>query len=264
MIKNLLKNIFIVLAIFGANTFSNAQINVVLTSGPTEIQTDGVMDAPMVVTVSNIPMGLDGNGGVSLNSRVYPDDNNLLGGQHIGQFSGANFTFFDTTADVDTATLKTETTLNTPSTGFFTRVFTIKQYSAFTQPANVGDILDFSLRVIGHTTPTPVLTFDPAQEPGGQATRAILRISQDVEVVSAVTLSTNDVSNSISDKIYPNPASTSITISRSIETKTYKVVNLVGSTVKEVNANGRLDVSDLSNGMYLLVTDSGIAKFVKK
>ncbi|WP_303317038.1 T9SS type A sorting domain-containing protein [Flavivirga abyssicola] len=263
MMKKLLKNIFILVAIFGAYTFSNAQkINVAVTSGPTEIQTDGIMNAPMVITVSNIPMGLDGNGNVAINSRVYIDGNDLLAGNHLAHFAGADFTFFDTTADVDTATLKTETTLNSPNTGFFTRVYTIKQYSAIT--ATVGDILDFSLRVINHDSPTPELAFDPAQETGGQANRAILRISQDVEVVSQITLSTSDVADNISDKIYPNPVSTVMTISKNVKTKTYKVVNIVGSTVKEVEASGSMDVSDLSGGVYFLVTDSGIAKFVKK
>lgn len=248
-------------ALFGAFIFANAQINVAVTSGPTQILLDGTMDAPMVVTVSNIPMGLDGNDGtVTINSRVYPDDNNLLGGGHKGQFAGADFTLFDITPDVDTATLKTETTLNSPAAGFFTRVFTIKQYGALSSA--VGDIVDFSLRVINHTNPTPELTFDPAQEAGGQATRAILRISQDVEVVAV--LSTSDVIN-ISDSIYPNPVSSTLNLSSSIKTKTYKIVNLLGKTVKDVKfISGSIDVSDLSAGIYILKTDAGIAKFVKK
>ena len=55
-----------------------------------------------------------------------------------------------------------------------------------------------------------------------------------------------------------------MTISKEVITETYKVVNLLGSTVKEVNAIGKLDVSDLTTGIYILVTDAGVAKFVKK
>lgn len=247
-------------AIFGAFIFVNAQINVAVTSGPTEVLADGSMNEPMIITVTNIPMGLDGNGTVALNSRVYPDGNNLVGGGHLGHFAEADFTLFDTTADVDTATLKTETTLNAPSAGFFTRVYTIKKYTAIT--AAVNDVLDFSFRVINHDSPTPALTFNPAQEAGGQLTRAILRISQDVKVVA--TLSTSSVIN-ISDKIYPNPVSSTLNISSTINTKTYKIVNLLGKTVKDINAtSGSIDVSGLSAGIYILRTDAGSAKFVKK
>lgn len=86
------------------------------------------------------------------------------------------------------------------------------------------------------------------------------------ELVAGVVnapLSTKDVSN-ISGSIFPNPVSSTLIISNSIETKTYKVVNLLGKTVKDVEATGSLDVSDLSAGIYILKTDAGIAKFVKK
>lgn len=68
----------------------------------------------------------------------------------------------------------------------------------------------------------------------------------------------------ISKSIYPNPVSSELKISNDVETKTYKVANLLGKVVKEVKANGSLNVSDLSSGIYVLITDSGIAKFVKE
>ena len=76
------------------------------------------------------------------------------------------------------------------------------------------------------------------------------------------TLSINKFN--ISKSISPNPVSSVLNISTSLNTKTYKVVNMLGKTVLDVNATGSLDVSNLSQGLYFLVTDAGIAKFVKK
>ncbi|WP_442809378.1 T9SS type A sorting domain-containing protein [Tamlana sp. 2201CG12-4] len=53
-------------------------------------------------------------------------------------------------------------------------------------------------------------------------------------------------------------------MSKDLATDSYKVISILGNTVKEVKATGSLDVSDLSKGIYFLITDSGIAKFVKK
>lgn len=63
--------------------------------------------------------------------------------------------------------------------------------------------------------------------------------------------------------VYPSPATSTLTINPSVVTKTYKVANLTGSIVLEANATGSLDVSKLTSGLYFLITDAGVAKFVK-
>lgn len=63
---------------------------------------------------------------------------------------------------------------------------------------------------------------------------------------------------------YPNPATNEIKISESVKTKTYKVASLTGAIVLEANATGTLDISSLTSGLYLLITDAGVAKFVKE
>ncbi|MDB2384924.1 T9SS type A sorting domain-containing protein [Polaribacter sp.] len=77
------------------------------------------------------------------------------------------------------------------------------------------------------------------------------------------TASTKDFEN-ISSSIYPNPVSNTLNISSSVETKTYKILNTLGATIKVSPATGSMDVSDLKSGLYFLVTDSGMAKFLKK
>ena len=63
--------------------------------------------------------------------------------------------------------------------------------------------------------------------------------------------------------VYPSPAASTLTVNPSVVTKTYKVANLTGSIVLEANATGSLDVSNLTSGVYFLITDAGVAKFVK-
>ncbi|GAA4235017.1 hypothetical protein GCM10022291_15860 [Postechiella marina] len=82
---------------------------------------------------------------------------------------------------------------------------------------------------------------------------------------AGLTLSNKSFNNAnIAKNIYPNPVSSTLNVSNSINTKTYKIVNLLGKTIKDVEANGSIDVSDLSSGIYILATDAGKAKFVKK
>ena len=79
------------------------------------------------------------------------------------------------------------------------------------------------------------------------------------------TLSVSDFNKtSITSNVSPNPVSSILNVSLDVITKKYKVVNLAGVTVLETEATGSVDVSGLSSGVYLLVTDAGIAKFIKK
>lgn len=82
---------------------------------------------------------------------------------------------------------------------------------------------------------------------------------------AATSLSINDFNKaSIASNVSPNPVSSILNIGSDVVTKKYKVVNLAGATVLETTATGSIDVSGLANGVYLLVTDAGIAKFIKE
>lgn len=63
---------------------------------------------------------------------------------------------------------------------------------------------------------------------------------------------------------YPNPATDVITFGNEVSTKSYKVLSMTGSVVKEAPATGSLNVSDLAKGTYIISTDSGIGKLIKE
>ncbi len=66
-----------------------------------------------------------------------------------------------------------------------------------------------------------------------------------------LALSTDDIdANSI--KIYPNPVRDYISISHTFTDKTYRIYNLLGSEVVNGKTVQKLDVSALSNGIYVL------------
>lgn len=116
------------------------------------------------------------------------------------------------------------------------------------------------IRYFGPTTAANALRYGEVGYPEYGNSNQTFQITYN----SGLTLSNNKFSNvDISKSIYPNPVSSSLKISSSVKTKSYKIVNLLGKTVKDIKANGSLDVSDLSSGIYLLVTDSGMARFVK-
>lgn len=80
--------------------------------------------------------------------------------------------------------------------------------------------------------------------------------------VDPSTLSTKTfINNNVA--IYPNPAQDIITFGSQVITKTYKVLNLNGAVIKETAATGTLNVSDLANGTYIIMTDMGSAKLLK-
>ena len=63
---------------------------------------------------------------------------------------------------------------------------------------------------------------------------------------------------------YPNPAKDQVNFGSDVVTKTYKVINMTGSVVKDVVATGTLDVSDLPKGTYIIATDTGSGKLIKE
>lgn len=67
-------------------------------------------------------------------------------------------------------------------------------------------------------------------------------------------------------KLYPNPTTDYIQISNLNTTENFKVYNVLGSEVisGQVSQNEKIDIHNLSNGMYLLMLDSGeTMKFLK-
>ncbi|GIZ08010.1 T9SS type A sorting domain-containing protein [Flavobacterium sp. UMI-01] len=85
------------------------------------------------------------------------------------------------------------------------------------------------------------------------------------QIGKAGTLSVKDFNKtSIAANVSPNPVSSILNIASDVVTKKYKIVNLAGATVLETEATGSIDVSTLANGIYLLVTDAGIAKIIKE
>ncbi len=68
-----------------------------------------------------------------------------------------------------------------------------------------------------------------------------------------------------SDKIYPNPATSQLTLES--DANTYTIFDLYGRTVKSgriLNSTQTIDINDLNSGIYLIQTAIGTEKFVKK
>ncbi|MEC3906566.1 hypothetical protein VOI54_06020 [Tamlana sp. 2201CG12-4] len=195
--KTLLRNT-VLLTLFIASTTVNAQINVTFDPTPTTIYSDGTLENPIIITLSNVPYGYASS--VSINTRVYNSGTSVSGGGHVTSLSISDFNLDEAFADVDTGTIKTETTLNTPSANFFTRVYTIKKYPAGT--INTISSADIAIRFVGAFSASPALTFVQTPESGGSANNASFKLNTGLTVSSS--LSSKDFS-SIASKIYPNP-----------------------------------------------------------
>lgn len=89
----------------------------------------------------------------------------------------------------------------------------------------------------------------------------------DASIVDNATMSTKDfASKSIS--FYPNPVTSDLNISSETEIKSISVIDLNGKTVKTLKSAENIksvNMSDLSQGMYILSTDTNQQfKFLKK
>jgi glutathione peroxidase len=72
------------------------------------------------------------------------------------------------------------------------------------------------------------------------------------------------VQKEIEMSIFPNPAVNYISFSRNADS--VEIYNLIGNSVKEfgfVNANERIDVSDLPEGLYFIKVNGKVEKFIK-
>lgn len=80
------------------------------------------------------------------------------------------------------------------------------------------------------------------------------------------TLGVNDdlVFNEKKLDVYPNPANGVINISITNDINSVTIHNLLGQTMKTFTRNETMDISDLSKGMYLVVTDSGLTQKILK
>ena len=77
-------------------------------------------------------------------------------------------------------------------------------------------------------------------------------------------LSTNTFSKEKLASVYPNPAVNTVNFGSDVKSDSYQVYNIAGQLVADKKATGSLDVSELSKGTYIIVTDSGNARIVKE
>jgi Neuraminidase (sialidase) len=86
------------------------------------------------------------------------------------------------------------------------------------------------------------------------------------ETSSTAIEEVNTASNSIS--IYPNPATNSITISKSTSESTDGYIyNITGKTMMKLNLTNQsntIDISTLPSGLYFVLLDNQSTKFIKR
>lgn len=87
--------------------------------------------------------------------------------------------------------------------------------------------------------------------------------------IDKTTLSTTGVKNSNKIKIYPNPSSDFIKISNNLKTiSSIKIIDVNGRVIHNINTNtfsGKIDVSNLSKGIYFIKINNTIhKKFLKE
>ncbi len=83
------------------------------------------------------------------------------------------------------------------------------------------------------------------------------------KIGATITSVENDegLNNSIS--VFPNPSADYITLENIAPNSTIQILSLSGSIVKEVRAENRINVRDLSSGVYVIKVGEKVQKFVK-
>lgn len=244
------------------DTNTDNDINITFDPTPNSISTNTELPNPIKFTVANIP----NNSTVNLNVRIYPEGENITKGGHIAQSIGA-LDVNSNTSDIDNPNIKFVTQIDTPKSGHITRTYTIKNVgirgtSIINNMENYTAALRFVNGGVSGAVPLAFSSVLGEQMTAGNSKNAVFKLNT---LVADNTLGIRDFfTDDISKNVYPNPTTTTLYINN-IETTSYKVVNLLGQIVKEVpyNKNGELNVSDLLSGVYFLLTDKGIAKFVK-
>ncbi len=112
---------------------------------------------------------------------------------------------------------------------------------------------------------TTTFTLTVSNADGVQATQSVTVFAD-----TCTTTGTNDLAAEATIKLYPNPATTAITI-ENIPTgvETYTIASITGQTIREVkglhDTTTTIDISDLAIGMYFLKFENGmIKKFTKQ
>lgn len=91
-------------------------------------------------------------------------------------------------------------------------------------------------------------------------TLQVFNFSNDIRTVLGV----NDYTMKNTIKVYPNPTNGILNISNTNNIKEIVIYNIAGVKVKTFKATQLLDISELSNGLYFLKTDTGIFKKIIK
>ncbi|WP_158849464.1 T9SS type A sorting domain-containing protein [Algibacter sp. L1A34] len=79
-----------------------------------------------------------------------------------------------------------------------------------------------------------------------------------------ITLSSNNLEFGLGFKIYPNPTSNYINVESKIDVDRFEIYDLSGKKVLSSNNYEKINVEDLSKGLYLLKAFSGIKHITKK
>ncbi|WP_452232593.1 T9SS type A sorting domain-containing protein [Lacinutrix sp. MEBiC02595] len=92
-------------------------------------------------------------------------------------------------------------------------------------------------------------------------------IIDDVTILNAAALSTDNFTQNHKVTLFPNPATDYIQINGLTKTEDYTIYNTLGQEVKSgfISENQKLDIQSLANGMYFLKLEEGNSfKFMKK
>ena len=243
--KKLLKKTFLTLMLAVLAVAANSQVTITYDHIPANVLVaDGSLSSTdqLVFTVDNIPNG--NTTAITANVRVYLTTT-IANVNKVFQ-SGINIDITDSNAGTWYTFVESAGTV----AGTTKRVFTVSQLAKNTAGGGSGDYADGSkydvwVRVLN--------------DPIWAATKDFISAST---MTAVTTLGLKDFN--ISASLYPNPVQSILNIASTIDTKTYKIVNMLGVTVKDVEATGSVDVSNLAKGIYILVTDAELAKFIKK
>lgn len=135
-------------------------------------------------------------------------------------------------------------------------------YDMAYNPANTTDWITIGFDITGFAAGTNRLDLGFEFGTRGSDSGEITWID---DIKQVVTLSTDD--NIILGKrleVYPNPTSGEIKISNARDYKSITIHSILGKTIKTFEAAESIDISDLSTGIYLLKTDTGLIKKVIK
>ncbi len=128
--------------------------------------------------------------------------------------------------------------------------------------------------VLGDSSPTDDGTGDPNDQlydgwiADANGNHEKLIVNATIWLAASSTLNENDISMGLTVSVYPNPASTSLYVKTNSDVN-YSIYDLVGNKVKtnfKNESSGMLiiDISNLQNGIYFFVTESGDKKMYKK